>query len=176
MCFRDTDTETHVICIILITWFSWTSHVIRIVIIWLCDLLYSCHDILARTCWTWSIIPSIFVIVLDTVDILIFYSDIPFVPYYVFMFLLLFLCTLASPVLTDLYIFLVPRSESRYRELIIEHIMVQSLLRWASFSYLTCLIQIWWMILFMIQYLIYLLLSLYFIVYVYMCAILLVID
>jgi len=104
----------------------------------------------ARTYWTWYIIPSIFVIVLDTVEILIFYSDILLVPYYVFMFLLLFLCTLASPVLTDLYIFLVSRSESRYRELIIEHSMVQSLLRWARFSYLTCLIQIWWMVLSMI--------------------------
>jgi len=64
--------------------------------------------------------------------------------HYIFIFLLLlfvlFLCTLAGPVLIDLYYFSVNRSESQYRVLIIEHIMIQPLLRWVS--------SITWLVLF----------------------------
>jgi len=85
-------------------------------------------------------------------------------------------CTVVGLVLMDLYYFLVFRSESRYRGLIVEHILVQLSFGEFSFFFSTCLIQIWWMILFMIQYFIYVLLSLRFVVYAYMCTVLLVID
>ena len=58
----------------------------------------------------------------------------------------------------------------------VEHIMVQSSSGEFSFPFLTCFIQIWWIILLMIQYLIYVYLYLRFIIYAYMCAILLFID
>ena len=46
--------------------------------------------------------------------------------------------------------FSVFRSESRYRELIIDHILVQLFCgEFNLFPFLACLIQIWWMILFM---------------------------
>ena len=58
-------------------------------------------------------------------------------------------CTLVGPLLTDYYYFSVSRSESQYRELIVNRILVQSFSGEFSF-FLTYLIQIWWMILFMI--------------------------
>jgi len=61
-------------------------------------------------------------------------------------------CTLAGP-LMNLYYFSVSRSERRHRELIINHILVQLFCdEFSLFPYLACLIQMWWMILFMFQY------------------------
>jgi len=61
------------------------------------------------------------------------------------LFLLFFFpsCTLAGPLLTDLYYFSVFRSESWYRELIVEHILVQLFSgEFSLFSFLACLTQI----------------------------------
>ena len=99
--------------------------------------------------------------------------------YYFFIFSLLsffpfvYSCWSASD--GPLLYFSVFRSGSRYRELIIEHILLQLFSGKFSF-FLTCLIQIWWMKLFMFQYFIYVLLSLRLVVYAYMCATLLVIG
>ena len=94
---------------------------------------------------------------------LFFYCSLPFV-------------SLAGPLLTDLYYFLVSRLESWYRELIVKYILFQLFSSEFSSFFLNCPIQIWWMILFMIQFFIYVILSLYLVVCAYMCAILLVID
>jgi len=75
---------------------------------------------------------------------------------HILSFIVLFLsCTLIGPLLTNLYYFSVSRSESRYRELIVEHILIQLFSDEFSFFFLTCLIQIWWMILLMFLYFIY---------------------
>ena len=71
--------ETPVICIILITWYSWADHVILtcdLVLLWSCDYttqqlfvqdtscwLYICHTMHARFPCTWSIV-SIFLLLL----------------------------------------------------------------------------------------------------------------
>ena len=89
---------------------------------------------------------------------------------------LLLLCTLVGPLLANLYYFSVSRTESRYRELIVEHILIQLFSGEFSFFFLTCLIQIWWMILLMIVYFIYVILSLCLVVYAYMCALLLILT
>ena len=76
-----------------------------------------------------------------------------------------FVC-LPGPLLTDHYYFSVFRSKSWYSELIVEHIVV--LLFWGEFSlfpFLACLIQIWWIISFMILCFIYVLLSLRLVIY-----------
>jgi len=75
-----------------------------------------------------------------------------------------------------LYYFSVFRSESRYRELSVDNILVQLFSGEFSFPSLTCLIQIKWMILFIVQFFIYVILSLRLIVYAYIYAILLVIG
>ena len=131
---------------------------------------------------TWSIVPIFHVIVITysfrycqsycsyfnaLLALLLYLHILSFI-------VLLLLCTLTCLLLTDLYYFSVSKSESQYRELIIEHILVQLFSSEFSFFFLTCLIQIWWMILLMIMFFIYVLLSLRLILYAYMCAILLI--
>ena len=87
----------------------------------------------ARSSCTWSIV-SIFlllllVLVLNTAKHIILLVSMPYLYCYrIFIFsLLLFFFFLYScgPLLTELYYFSVSRSERRYRELIIEHILIQ---------------------------------------------------
>ena len=63
-------------------------------------------------------------------------------------------CTLASPLLTDLYYFSVSRSESQYRELIMEHILIQ--LFSSEFSFISWLVPFryceWYYLCFSIWY------------------------
>jgi len=91
--------------------------------------LFTCHTMHARSPCTWSIVPVIPVIVitsvLDTAKHIILMSYLLLLHLYILLFTVLFpSCTLAGPLLTDLNYFLVSRSDSRYRELIVEHILV----------------------------------------------------
>ena len=141
--------ETPVTCIILIIWYSWTDHVILtcdLVFLWSCDyatrqfliqdikcLLYSYHNIHALSYCTWSIILIIPIVVitfnsrycqtycsycLNALLVLVLH-------FHILSFTILFPLCLIGPLLMDLYYFSISISKSQYRELIIEHILVQ---------------------------------------------------
>ena len=118
--------ETHVTCIILTTWYSWTYHVILSrdpVFLWSCDYvrrqllvqdsscsLYTCHTIHGRSPCTWSIITIILLLlilsVLDTAKHIVLMSYLLLMYLHILSFIVLFpSCTLAGPLLPDFIIF-----------------------------------------------------------------------
>jgi len=150
-------------CLILIAWYSWTDHVIftcELVFLWSCDYvtwqlliqniscaLYTCHTMHAWSYCTWSIILIIPIIVIT----FSFWYRQPYCSYYFNAPLVLLLyfhilsftvlspsCTLVGPLLTDHYYFSVSKSENRYRELIIEYILVQ--LFFGEFNFISWLV------------------------------------
>ena len=125
--------------------------------------LYSCHNIHTRSPCTWSIILIISVIV---ITFSFRYCQIYYSYYFNTLLALLLhfhilsptvlfsLCTLAGPVLTNLYYFSVSRLGSWYRELIVEHILVQSFS--GEFSFFSWLVLFrydgWYCLCFSISY------------------------
>ena len=95
--------------------------------------LYSSHNMHARSSSAWSIVLIIHVLlllsVLNTANKIVLFISVPYLYCYCIFIISLLLfftsCTLVGPVLTDLYYFSMFRSESRYRELIVERILNQ---------------------------------------------------
>jgi len=117
----------------------------------------------ARSFCTWIIVPIIPVIVITfssryCQSYYFYYFNALLVSLLNFHFLSFTvpfpLCTLAGPLLTDFYYFLVSRWERGYRELIVEHILVQ--LFSAEFSFFSWLVLFryggWYCLFFSILY------------------------
>jgi len=141
--------ETHVTCIILITWYSWTDHVIftcDLVFLWSCDYVSrqllvqdnyvyyihvtTCtHDLLVYdlSSWLFSYCYFFQFLILPTISFLLFQCPTYTVTTFSYSLLTVIFpsCTLTVPVLMDLYCFSASRSKSRYRKLIVDHILVQ---------------------------------------------------
>jgi len=116
--------ETHVTCIVLITWHSWIYHDILscdLEFLWSCDYvtrqllvqdvscsLYTCHTMHARSYCTWSISWLFLWLLLHSVlDIsihIVLMSYLLLLHLHILFYCSFPSCTLASPLLTDLYI------------------------------------------------------------------------